>query len=157
MWSIIKYIEKVKADLSNGFTYILSGIEVPAIHNRGNVLVVVEKLIADSITTELYSYYRDLAADGWNVFSITVSKTDSIQKVKRSIKAMNNQIGGIKSLVIVGHVPVPYSGNFAPDGHSDHSGVWPTDAYYTIDYDQWADAITKVSGITRTENQNLNK
>ena len=155
MWSITKYIEKVKADLSNGFTYILSGIEVPAIHNRGNVLVVVEKLIADSITTELYSYYRDLAADGWNVFSITVSKTDSIQKVKRSIKAMNNQIGGIKSLVIVGHVPVPYSGNFAPDGHSDHSGVWPTDAYYTIDYDQWADAITKVSGITRTENQNL--
>ena len=84
MWSITKYIEKVKADLSNGFTYILSGIEVPAIHNRGNVLVVVEKLIADSITTELYSYYRDLAADGWNVFSITVSKTDSIQKVKRS-------------------------------------------------------------------------
>ena len=35
------YIEKVKADLSNGFTYILSGIEIPAIHNRGNVLVVV--------------------------------------------------------------------------------------------------------------------
>ncbi len=149
------YIEKIKADLSNGYTYILSGIEVPAVDNRGNVLVVVEKTLAETINTELNSYLKDLAADGWNVFSIAVSKTDSIQAVKRGIKKMDTQVGGLKSLIILGHVPVPYSGNFAPDGHGDHSGVWPTDAYYTIDYDQWSDAITKVSGITRTENQNL--
>lgn len=149
------YIIKTKADLSNGFTYLLGGIDIPVVHSRGNVLVVVEKTLSDSLNTELNSYYKDLAADGWNVYSITVNKTDSIQTVRRAIQQKDAQLGGLKSLIILGHVPVPYSGNFAPDGHGDHAGVWPTDAYYAIDYNNWADATYKVTGITRTENQNL--
>jgi len=146
---------KLKSNLSNGYTYILSGIEVPLVHNRGNILILVEKMLLDSIPAELKSYYNDIAADGWNIYVEVVNKTDSIQKVKRIVKAVDARSGGLKSLLILGHVPVPYSGNFAPDGHSDHAGCWPTDAYYSIDFDNWADAITNTNGIARSENKNL--
>ncbi len=143
-----------------GLTYILSGIDVPIVHSRGNALVVIEKSLAASLPTELDNYCRDIAADGWKVYKLEVLKTDSIQKVKREIKKMDTKYGGLKSLIIVGHVPVPYSGNFnstnyPPDGHMpDHNGAWPTDAYYSIDYDQWGDAITNTGG-SRAENKNL--
>ncbi len=155
-------IIKVIGTQNIGITYILSGIDVPVVHSRGNALVVVEKGLATSITTELNSYLKDIAADGWKVYSIQVLKTDSVQKVKREILKINTQCGGIKSLIILGHVPVPYSGDFgqgnygsAPDGHvPDHNGAWPTDSYYAIDYDSWNDGGTN-SGASRAENRNF--
>lgn len=155
-------ILKVVGTQNIGVTYILSGIEIPVVHSRGNALVVVEKSLATSIATELDGYYKDIAADGWKVYSIQVLKTDSIQKVRREIQKINTQSGGIKSLIIIGHVPVPYSGDFgqgnyssAPDGHvPDHNGAWPTDSYYAIDYDSWNDAGTN-NGASRAENKNL--
>ncbi|MFM9945247.1 MAG: T9SS type A sorting domain-containing protein, partial [Bacteroidia bacterium] len=156
-------IIKVVGTQNSAITYILSGIEVPAVHSRGNCLVLVEKELAISLSGDLDAYYRDIAADGWKVYGLQVSKTDSIQKVRREIKKIDAQSGGLKTLVILGHVPVPYAGNFgqgnygsAPDGHvPDHNGAWPTDSYYAIDYNDWTDFETNTSGITRAENKNL--
>ena len=67
-------------------------------------MVVVEKSLATSIATELDGYYKDIAADGWKVYSIQVLKTDSIQKVRREIQKINTQSGGIKSLIIIVHL-----------------------------------------------------
>ena len=154
---------KMNGSQGIGNTYFQSGIEIPVLHSRGNALVVVEKGLATSIQTELNGYYRDIAADGWKVYSMEVLQTDSIQKVKREIKKIENQSGGIRSLIILGHVAVPYSGNFGldpyytvpPDGHSpDHNGAWPTDSYYAIDFDNWEDALTNTNGISRLENKN---
>jgi len=154
-------IIKMNGTSSVGVTYILSGIEVPVVHSRGNVLVVVEKSLATSLSGDLDSYFMDLAADGWKVLSLQVNKTDSVKAVKREIKKLHKQYGGITSLILLGHVPVPYSGNFGkdnyytvpPDGHPDHGGCWPTDAFYAIDYDQWADELTNTDG-SRAENKN---
>lgn len=148
-------ILKVNGTSAFAVTYILSGIEIPVIHSRGNALVVVEKTLATDIAAELDGYLRDIAADGWKVYSIQVSKTDSIQKVRREIKKIDTQSGGLKTLLILGNVPVPYSGNFAPDGHPDHVGTWPTDSYYAIDYDQWEDVLTNNTTQSRAENKNL--
>lgn len=148
-------ILKVNGTSAFAVSYILGGIEIPVIHSRGNALVVVEKTLATAIAAELDSYLRDIAADGWKVYSIQVSKTDSIQKVRREIKKIDAQSGGLKTLLILGHVPVPYSGNFAPDGHPDHVGTWPTDSYYAIDYDQWEDVLTNNTTQSRAENKNL--
>jgi hypothetical protein len=125
------------------------------LHHRGNLLVIAEKSLADSISNDLTNYLKDLAADGWNVNMIQVLKTDSIQKVKREIKNHNQAIGDLKTIIFIGHVPVPYSGNYSPDGHSEHAGCWPTDAYYAIDYDQWSDEEINSFGIARSENVNL--
>lgn len=146
----------------NGNTYILSGIDVPVIHNRGNVLVLIEKDLATAVAAEFDAYLKDIAADGWKVYALQVSKTDSVQFVKREIKRFHKFSGGLKSLFIIGHVPVPYSGNFGadpyytvpPDGHPDHVGCWPTDTYYAIDFDEWADGESNTVG-SRAENKNL--
>ena len=43
---------------------------------------------------------------------------------------------------------------FPPDGHVEHSGCWPADVYYAVDYDQWTDTITNTDA-TRIENKNV--
>jgi len=58
----------------NGNTYILSGIDVPVIHNRGNALVLIEKDLAAAVAAEFDAYLKDIAADGWKVFALQVSK-----------------------------------------------------------------------------------
>lgn len=155
-------IQKMKMDTLLGITYILSGIEIPVIHNRGSALVVVEKELASSIPVDLNNFMMDIAADGWRVFSVQVSKTDSVQFVNNEIKRYAKIAGDLKSIVLLGHVPVPYSGNFgklekfrfAPDGHTEHNGCWPADVYYAIDYDNWTDTV-KNTDATRNENKNL--
>ena len=146
-----------------GISYVLSGIEFPVVHNRGAMLVIVEKNLANDVSNELDAYLKELAADGWKVFAVQVSKTDSVQFVKREIKRFDKMAGGLKALLLLGHVPVPYSGNYGkdsyytvpPDGHPDHSGCWPADTYYAIDFDLWADSEDNSTGISRNENKNL--
>jgi len=36
----------------------------------------------------------------------------------------------VKAVFLLGQIPLPYSGYLNPDGHSDHKGAWPADAYY---------------------------
>jgi len=157
-------IQKMNSSALVGVSYLLCGIEVPVTHSRGNVLVLTEKTLNDSIQSNIDLYLKDLAADGWKVFTTSVKRTDSVQTVRKEIRRMDALSGGLRSLVILGHVPVPYSGNFGqdayytvpPDGHApDHNGAWPTDAYYTIDSEDWTDNETNTTGITRAENKNL--
>ncbi|MBS1537720.1 MAG: hypothetical protein JST20_08240 [Bacteroidetes bacterium] len=155
-------IQKLNGATLLGITYLLSGFEVPVVHHRGNALVVIEKNLAESIPDELQSYMMDIASDGWQVYSVRVSKTDAVQFVKSEINRFEKLSGGLTSVILLGHIPVPYSGNFgkdpnfvyAPDGHVEHSGCWPADVYYAIDYDNWTDTVTSTDGI-RPENKNL--
>lgn len=157
-------IQKMNSSALVGVSYLLCGIEVPVTHSRGNVLVLTEKTLNDSIQGDIDLYLKDLAADGWKVYTTSVKSTDSVQTVRREIRRMDALSGGLRSLVILGHVPVPYSGNLGqdayytvpPDGHTpDHNGAWPTDAYYAIDSEDWTDNETNTTGITRAENKNL--
>jgi hypothetical protein len=44
-----------------------------------------------------------------------------------------------KAVFLLGHVPVPYSGDINPDGHPDHKGAWPADVYYAEMTGNWTD------------------
>jgi hypothetical protein len=61
-----------------------------------------------------------------------------------------------KALFLLGHVPVPYSGNLNPDGHPDHQGAWPADVYYGDVNGIWTDASvsspTNAGAAARTQN-----
>jgi hypothetical protein len=46
----------------------------------------------------------------------------------------------VKSVFLFGHIPVPYSGQLNPDGHNDHIGAWPADAYYGDMDGTWTDS-----------------
>lgn len=157
-------IQKMNSSALVGVSYMMCGIEIPVVHSRGNALVVAEKRINDSLSAEVSGFLNDLAADGWKVYYSVVGQSDSIQAVRREIRRVDAVSGGIRSLILLGHVPVPYSGNFGqdayytvpPDGHyKDHNGAWPTDAYYCIDSDDWTDQVNNVDGITRAENKNV--
>jgi hypothetical protein len=125
-----------------GFGYIATGIDLPPVHVRGNVLLLVDSIMAMPLTSELARLQTTLAKEGWNVTRRDVERSevfnkDAVQRTKTLIRTWYNQNGGIPgSVFIIGRVPVPYSGmfyqgqNYAPDGHPDHKGAWPADLYY---------------------------
>ena len=66
-------IHKVNGNSSIGMSYLLSGIDVPAVHSRGNILMLVESKLQDSLSAELKSYMLELSADGWKVYPSLLS------------------------------------------------------------------------------------
>lgn len=123
-----------------GYGYIYTGINVPLTDNRGKVILVVDNTVAGSLSSELTRLEQDLVGDGWIVVRRDVSRTDSPANVKNVIRAAYNaDPANTKSVFLFGHVPVPYSGQIAPDGHFDHRGAWPADGYYGDMDGNWTD------------------
>ncbi|HTG44208.1 MAG TPA: fibronectin type III domain-containing protein, partial [Verrucomicrobiae bacterium] len=128
------YEYSVTRSTSAGYTgtgYLLAGINAPAVESRGKIVLIVESTYASALASELARLQQDLIGDGWTVLRHDVSRTDGVMSVKNLITADYYQDpGNVKSVFLFGHVPVPYSGNLNPDGHPDHLGAWPADAYY---------------------------
>lgn len=138
----------------SGEGYIVASIERPVIHQRGNILIVVESSAASNLSAELNLWYQALAGDGWNVKVRTVLGSDSVVAVKDMIKQEYDAVS-FKNVVLFGHVPVPYSGILSPDGHGDHNGAWPTDLYYADLDGNWTDVTVNSSSASRTKNRNI--
>jgi len=62
---------------------------------------------------------------------------------------------GLKSIFLLGRVPVPYSGDINPDGHPDHLGAWPSDVYYGDMDGIWTDNTVNDASATDPRNQNV--
>jgi hypothetical protein len=124
----------------NGYGYIQSGINVPLLDSRGKVLLIVENSYAGNLSAELSRLQQDLAGDGWTVLRHDVNRNDSVSSVKNLIKAdYSADPATVKAVFLFGHVPVPYSGQLNPDGHSDHIGAWPADVFYGDMDGTWTD------------------
>jgi hypothetical protein len=129
----VHYEIKVSGSLSSGsgLGYTSAGIEVESPGYRGKILLVIDNVTAPQIQTALTNFKNTLIADGWIPIEILVAPNDPASTVKAAIQsAYNTDSANVKSVLLIGRVPVAYSGNGAPDGHSDHVGVWPTDQYY---------------------------
>ncbi len=114
-----------------GYGYIASGISLPLVEDRGIVVLVVDETYAGDLSTELGRLQQDLVGDGWTVIRHDVARTATVPSVKALIKADYQAAPTrVTTVFLFGHVPVPYSGNLAPDGHGDHIGAWPADLYY---------------------------
>jgi len=138
-----------------GYGYINSGIEVPLVESRGNLILVVDQTFSDSLKTEIDRWISDAQGDGWRVTKIEADRTASAATVKAQIKQVYDASSPkAKCLFIFGHVPVPYSGQLNPDGHPDHLGAWPTDTYYADVNGIWTDMTvsTDVAGDPRNNN-----
>ncbi|MEI6900871.1 MAG: T9SS type A sorting domain-containing protein, partial [Bacteroidota bacterium] len=61
----------------------------------------------------------------------------------------------LRAIFIIGHVPVPYSGDLNTDGHPDHKGAWPSDIFYGDFYGNFTDIYVNDPGASRPENQNI--
>ncbi len=135
-----------------GYGYLATGIALPLVEDRGKVILVVDATMTAALATELLRLQSDLAGDGWTVLRHDVSRTASVPSVKALVKAdYSADPTRVKTVFLFGHVPVPYSGSLAPDGHSDHVGAWPADLYYGEMDGTWTDTLT-LTGTGRGSN-----
>ncbi len=150
--------------LVTGQSSITVGVQLPPVHYRGRILVLVDNTLASSIAAGLDQYLDDLRGDGWLPIRYNVPRHDdkcwstgatnatynqNLASVKSIIQQEYNAAPTeVKSVVLIGHVTIPYSGNFAEDGHSspitdvlNHQGAWPADIYYGDIDGKWTDSI----------------
>ncbi|TXH22798.1 MAG: hypothetical protein E6Q99_08740, partial [Elusimicrobia bacterium] len=139
-----------------GNGYVATGIEVPVVESRGKMVLLVDNTMATPLANELQQLQDDLLADGWTVLRTDVSRTASVQSVRNTIISLyNSDPTNVKALFLFGHVPVPYSGNQAPDGHGEHTGAWPCDGYYGELTGTWTDNSINNANAQRVENRNV--
>jgi len=149
------YYEYKVVRVSAGITgtgYISTGIQVPATDYRGKVILLVDNTLASPLASELTQLTYDLRADGWTVLRSDVSRTASVTSIRSIVQGhYNSDPTNVKALYLVGHIPVPYSGNITPDGHDDGKGARPTDGYYADVNGTWTDASVNTTISTHSQ------
>lgn len=139
------------------FGSVRAGIEIPLVESRGKVLIIMESSIVNQNVSKINRLNDDLTGEGWVVDQLVVNASDSVASVKSQIVSRYTAAGAtLKSLILLGHVPVPYSGNLNPDSHTEHKGAWPCDGYYGDMHDSvWTDSTVNNSTAARPENRNI--
>lgn len=128
---------------------VASAIEGDLVEVRGKLVLVVEESVSAKLAAELARLEDDLAGDGWVVARFDVDERAPPAAIKAKIRAERDAATGdgdkVTAALLFGHVPVPYSGDTAPDGHRDpksgpvHTGAWPADMYYADMVGAWTD------------------
>lgn len=141
--------------------YVLSGIKAfPS--DRGRVLVLVDTTMVSPLKAHLDTLRADLEAEAWLVDIRAVERVEgfdgaAVQRVRdliRSVVVDNKR--DLKAIFLVGRVPIPYSGDIAPDGHvPDHRGAWPADGIYGDDNGMYSDASVNINNTSRPVNANV--
>src|SRR5687768_17342294 len=138
------------------YGYIYAGIEIPAVETRGKVALIVDDRFAADLGGDLETLRQDLIGDGWAVIRHDVSPDASPQSVKELIKAdYAADRENMRAVLLVGHVPAPYSGLMNPDLHTEHLGAWPADVYYGEMDGTWTDATAHKDDCEFPENNNV--
>lgn len=139
-----------------GYGYINSGINIPAVDKKGKLILLVDSTFITPLATELKRLEDDLEGDGWTVVRHNVLRAATVTHVKSFVVAdYTSDPTNTKAIFIVGHVPVPYSGNINPDGHPDHLGAWPTDTYYADVNGTWTDLSVTSTTASPARTQNV--
>ncbi len=130
----------IKSGNLTGYGYIYAGVELPAINYRGRLLLLIDSTYDAPLQNEIHRLIRDIEGDGWSVTTHFISPAQSVPSVKDTIINWYDLApDDSEAIFLLGHIPVPYSGNIAPDGHNDHQGAWPADAYYGDINGNWTD------------------
>ena len=140
-----------------GYGYMTSGVELDPVESPGRVLVLVHPdLITALGNEEIYEMADDLRREGWVVNLFTIATSDQPEDVKEYITNWYQlDPNESKGVILLGHIPVPYSGNLAPDGHPDHQGAWPADGYYGDLNGNWSDLQVNNTVANQTRHHNV--
>ena len=139
-------------------TYVNAGIKLPEVENRGKIIVLVDDTFTADLRNELLRLESDLIGDGWEVLRKNISRNASVKFVKEVIRDLYySDSVNINSLFLLGHIPVPYSGDEAYDAHCDkHQGAWPSDLFYgDMNEKIWTDKTINDTSALRKENWNV--
>lgn len=143
-------------NVGDGYSYINSGILMPMVEARGKVILLVDDLFTAPLASQLDQMQKDMEGDGWTVLRHDVSRNASVSSIKSIIVGdYNADPVNTKMVFLVGHVPVPYSGNMAPDGHWEHQGAWAADVFYGDVNGIWTDSQVTATGGVDPRNHNV--
>jgi len=149
-----EYYVKKSAGGYIGHGYCNAGVGIYLEEDRGAALLLVESGIFDALTDEVNQALADLKADGWRAEIAVVASDTDVVDVKSIITEYYNSVSDMRLVYVLGHVPVPYSGNLYPDAHTNHIGAWPADVYYADMNGTWTDQ--SVNNVTASDPRNHN-
>lgn len=140
--------------------YVTVGDHIAPVHFQGEILLVVDNTYKEAAEGELLVFKQDLIKEGWKVNTVYVSRTQSAASIKSIIAAKYNANPSLfKGCILLGHIPVPYSGNIAPDAHQNHIGAWPSDIYYAdvlaVASSVWNDNFVQNTAAADIRNHNI--
>jgi len=137
--------------------------------NHGNVLLLIDSNYIEPLESEFLRLENDLQNEGWNVYKLFAGRTMTASETKDMMTAfiVSNNLK-IRTVFIIGHVPVPYSGAFSgqqgfippPDGHvegsGNHTGAWPSDGFYgEIELIVWTDQMVNLTTGNQQRHHNV--
>jgi len=138
------------------YGYIYAGNRLPPVHKRGGIILLIEESVRIPIAPEIDRLQLDLVRDGWKTYIETATTTEPVTDIRSRIQALHQQNPEINSLFIIGHVPVPYAGEIAPDTHfENHEGAWAADVYYGELNGTWTDSVVTNTSAQFTYNHNV--
>lgn len=144
--------------------WIWTGSAVPAVEDRGRLILAVDATMAGPLGGELHRLVLDLTGDGWEVVRTDIARTATPVQARDAIRGWYAQDPArTRAVLLFGRIPVPYSGQVCPDGHWDplpdphHRGAWPADAFYGDMDGVWTDASVHytVGNLGGTRNHNV--
>lgn len=132
------------------FGYLYSGLKHEPSFNPGGIILLIDSTFISPLADQFRRLENDLIAEGWEVSVMYAGRGEATADVKlRLIDVAGQMNEKAKAVLILGHVPVPYSGNFSkftiypPDGHAEgagnHVGAWAADVYYGDLDGKWTD------------------
>ena len=159
--------------------HVTVGLNARPIENRGKLILLVDETLASQITVGVQQLTQDLVGDGWTVIrhnvprhiddytSPTSFRTNGFNitnVIKPLIRAVyDGDPTNTKAVFILGHVSIPYSGTYNPDGHTcappplgpDHRGAWPADMFYGDMDGTWTDRGATLTNCDFVEPHNV--
>jgi hypothetical protein len=146
----------IRGTSPGAYGYAHVAVDAPENHSRGKVLLFVDADLLAPLSGELNRLRGDLAGDGWQVIEHIADTAATVQSIKSQIVAdYFADPENVKSVFLLGKIPVPYSGNTNWDGHPDHQGAWPCDAYYADVNGNWTDFTINNTSPARPANDNI--
>jgi hypothetical protein len=154
-----------------GFVYAANKLAETS--QRGKILLIVDSTNKTFLENEIRTYRNDLIGDGWKTILKWVSPNTTVPQIKSYIVSQYNlDPSDVKSVVLIGDIAVPYSGNYyyngssgipPPDEHvswsglgPSHEGAWPTDLYYgSMSPTVWTDSLVTNNLGVRPANRNV--
>jgi hypothetical protein len=165
-----RYIYGLFSYNTNLVAQTTAGLNMPAVENRGRILLLVDTYLSSALTTNISQLQQDLVGDSWTVVTTNAPHHDTwdwypsnyfnqtwmsnCAYMKSVISSYSNDL---KAVFLIGHVTAPYSGMLAEDWHTnDHYGAWPADGFYgDMDTTNWTDSIINYTNTYAPTLQNL--
>ena len=136
------------------FGHIFAGIRYPLTENRGTLLLLLDDAVCGQLSGELNRLETDLIGDGWRVQRLIVSRADPVSFTRDRIIDHCAGDTSITAVFLLGHIPVPYSGDVVA-AHTDHRGAYPADVYYAELDGPWTDDSVTNTTASRPQNHNV--